>query len=136
LARQPSAASPTLQHGNLMAAKGSTKKVGRLIRSARMERGLTQKDLAKKLGVRSGSYVGMLESGLCKGVGVGRLEEIASFLDVHGVDRYRWLAAAGHLPTGLFGALMKSPDQWDEVIGMLGGNGNGLRSPPRRRARA
>jgi hypothetical protein len=116
-------------------AKGSTKKVGRLIRSARMERGLTQKDLAKKLGVRSGSYVGMLESGLCKGVGVGRLEEIASFLDVHGVDRYRWLAAAGHLPPGLLGALMKSPDQWDQVLGMLGtGSPRSVRG--RKRARA
>ncbi len=120
-----------------MAAKGSTRKVGRLIRSARMECGLTQKDLAKKLGVRSGSYVGMLESGLCKGVGVSRLEEIASFLDVHGVDRYRWLAAAGHLPPSLFGALMKSPDQWDQVIGMLGGgSGNGGATRLRRRARA
>ena len=120
----------------MMAVKqGSTKKVGRLIRSARMEQGLTQKDLAKKLGVRSGSYVGMLESGLCKGVGVGRLEEIAAFLDVHGVDRYRWLAAAGHLPPGLLGALMKSPEQWDEVLSMLGGSGlRGSRS--RRRARA
>ena len=122
---------------DLMAAnaKGSTKKVGRLIRSARMERGLTQKDLARKLGVRSGSYVGMLESGLCKGVGVGRLEEIATFLDVHGVDRYRWLAAAGHLPPGLLGALMKYPDQWDDVLGLLGtGAPRGARS--RKRARA
>jgi transcriptional regulator with XRE-family HTH domain len=120
---------------DLMAAKGSTKKVGRLIRSARMERGLTQKDLARKLGVRSGSYVGMLESGLCKGVGVGRLEEIATFLDVHGVDRYRWLAAAGHLPPGLMGALMKSPDQWDDVLGLLGTSGP-RSSRSRRRARA
>src|SRR5687768_18606284 len=104
-----------------MAAKGSTKKVGRLIRSARMERGLTQKDLARKLGVRSGSYVGMLESGLCKGIGLGRLEEIAGHLNVHGVDRYRWMAAAGHLPPGLFGALRKSPDRWDDVLGMLAG---------------
>ena len=116
-------------------AKGSTKKVGRLIRSARMERGLTQKDLARKLGVRSGSYVGMLESGLCKGVGVGRLEEIATFLDVHGVDRYRWLAAAGHLPHSLLGALMKSPDKWDDVLGLLGTSGpRGDRA--RNRARA
>jgi transcriptional regulator with XRE-family HTH domain len=120
---------------DLMAAKGSTKKVGRLIRSARMERGLTQKDLARKLGVRSGSYVGMLESGLCKGVGVGRLEEIATFLDVHGVDRYRWLAAAGHLPPGLLGALMKSPDQWDDVLGLLGGPPRSSRGA-RRRGRA
>jgi hypothetical protein len=77
----------------------------------------------------------MLESGLCKGVGVGRLEEIASFLDVHGVDRYRWLAAAGHLPPGLLGALMKSPEQWDEVIGMLG-TGPRSSARPRKRARA
>src|SRR6185295_17021558 len=101
-------------------AKGSTKKVGRLIRSARMERGLTQKDLAAKLGVRSGSYVGMLESGLCKGVGIGRLREIASHLDVHGVDCYRWMAAAGHLPTPLLSALMRSPERWDEVTDLLG----------------
>jgi transcriptional regulator with XRE-family HTH domain len=100
-----------------------------------MERGLTQKDLARKLGVRSGSYVGMLESGLCKGVGVGRLEEIASFLNVSGVDRYRWLAAAGHLPPGLLGALMKSPDQWDDVLGLLGSSG-ARSSRPRKRARA
>ena len=109
------------QRGNPMAEKGTTKKVGRLIRSARMHRGLTQKDLAKKLGVRSGSYVGMLESGLCKGIGIGRLEEIASFLHVNGVERYRWLAAAGHLHPQLFGALMKSPEQWDEVVRLLGG---------------
>jgi transcriptional regulator with XRE-family HTH domain len=123
------------QQRDLMAAKGSTKKVGRLIRSARMERGLTQKDLARKLGVRSGSYVGMLESGLCKGVGVGRLEEIATFLDVHGVDRYRWLAAAGHLPPGLLGALMKSPDQWDDILGLLGSSGP-RSSRSRKRGRA
>lgn len=104
-----------------MAEKGTTKKVGRLIRSARMHRGLTQKDLAKKLGVRSGSYVGMLESGLCKGIGIGRLEEIASFLHVNGVERYRWLAAAGHLHPQLFGALMKSPEQWDDIVQLLGG---------------
>ena len=115
-----------------MAEKGTTKKVGRLIRSARMHRGLTQKDLAKKLGVRSGSYVGMLESGLCKGIGIGRLEEIASFLHVNGVERYRWLAAAGHLPPPLFGALIKSPELWDEVVQMLGGP---LRSRIRKKAR-
>ncbi|HYQ47196.1 MAG TPA: helix-turn-helix transcriptional regulator [Polyangiaceae bacterium] len=103
-----------------MAEKGTTKKVGRLIRSARMHRGLTQKDLAKKLGVRSGSYVGMLESGLCKGIGIGRLEEIASFLHVSGVERYKWFAAAGHLHPPLFGALMKSPELWDEVVHLLG----------------
>jgi hypothetical protein len=77
----------------------------------------------------------MLESGLCKGVGVGRLEEIATFLDVHGVDRYRWLAAAGHLPPGLLGALMKSPDQWDDVLGLLGTSGP-RSARPRKRARA
>src|SRR3954447_16741269 len=103
-----------------MAEKGTTKKVGRLIRSARMHRGLTQKDLAKKLGVRSGSYVGMLESGLCKGIGISRLEEIAGFLNVQGVDRYRWLAAAGHLPPGLFGALIKFPERWDDILHSLG----------------
>jgi transcriptional regulator with XRE-family HTH domain len=103
-----------------MAEKGSTKKVGRLIRSARMARGLTQKDLAKKLGVRSGSYVGMLESGLCKGIGIHRLEEIAGFLNVYGVERYKWLAAAGHLPPPLNTALMKSPERWDDVLGVLG----------------
>src|ERR1700748_1316243 len=75
-----------------MSSRRSTNKIGRLIRMARMNTGLTQKDLAAKLGVRSGSYVGMLESGLCKGVGIGRLEEIASFLHVSGVERYRWLA--------------------------------------------
>ena len=117
-----------------MAEKGTTKKVGRLIRTARMHRGLTQKDLAKKLGVRSGSYVGMLESGLCKGIGIGRLEEIASFLHVNGVERYRWLAAAGHLHPQLFGALMKSPELWDEVVHLLGGTA--LRPRARKKARA
>jgi transcriptional regulator with XRE-family HTH domain len=116
-----------------MAEKGTTKKVGRLIRSARMESGLTQKDLAKKLGVRSGSYVGMLESGLCKGIGVARLEEIATFLHVSGVERYRWLAAAGHLHPPLVGALMKRPESWDQVVRMLGGS---LRVRSRKKARA
>lgn len=116
-----------------MAEKGTTKKVGRLIRSARMHRGLTQKDLAKKLGVRSGSYVGMLESGLCKGIGIGRLEEIASYLHVSGVERYRWFAAAGHLHPPLFGALMKSPELWDEVVHLLGGQ---MRARGRKKARA
>jgi len=102
-----------------MSSRRSTKKIGRLIRMARMSTGLTQKDLAAKLGVRSGSYVGMLESGLCKGVGVGRLREIASHLDVHGVDCYRWMAAAGHLPTSLMTALMRSPERWDEVSDLL-----------------
>jgi transcriptional regulator with XRE-family HTH domain len=103
-----------------MSSRRTTKKIGRLIRNARMSTGLTQKDLAAKLGVRSGSYVGMLESGLCKGVGVSRLREIAGHLDVHGVDCYRWMAAAGHLPTGLVSALMKSPERWDEVSDLLG----------------
>ena len=97
-----------------------------------MDRGLTQKDLAKKLGVRSGSYVGMLESGLCKGIGIGRLEEIATFLQVSGVERYRWLAAAGHLHPPLFGALMKSPEAWDDVVQLLRGP---LRARARKRAR-
>jgi transcriptional regulator with XRE-family HTH domain len=116
-----------------------TKRIGQLIRSARMHRGLTQKDLARKLGVRSGSYVGMLESGLCKGIGISRLEEIASYLNVHGVDRYRWMAAAGHLPPSLFGALMKKPDRWDEVITMLAmsaGNVGAGRAARSRRPRA
>jgi len=103
-----------------MSSRRSTKKIGRLIRMARMNTGLTQKDLAAKLGVRSGSYVGMLESGLCKGVGVSRLREIANHLDVHGVDCYRWMAAAGHLPAGLLAALMRSPERWDEVSTLLG----------------
>ncbi|SRR5690606_2808864 len=119
-------------------AKG-TKRIGQLIRSARMDRGLTQKDLARKLGVRSGSYVGMLESGLCKGIGISRLEEIAAFLRVNGIERYRWMAAAGHLPPALFGALMKRPDRWDDVISLLGNgaasSSNG-RSPRSRRGRS
>jgi transcriptional regulator with XRE-family HTH domain len=120
-----------------MAIKG-TKRIGQLIRSARMDRGLTQKDLARKLGVRSGSYVGMLESGLCKGIGISRLEEIASFLRVNGIDRYRWMAAAGHLPPSLFGALMKRPDRWDDVISLLGPvtAGASSRSPRSRRPRS
>lgn len=107
-----------------------------------MDRGLTQKDLARKLGVRSGSYVGMLESGLCKGIGISRLEEIAQFLRVNGVDRYRWMAAAGHLPPALFGALMKKPDRWDDVISLLGnsssnhGTSSSARSPRSKRPRS
>jgi transcriptional regulator with XRE-family HTH domain len=93
-----------------------------------MDRGLTQKDLAQRLGVRSGSSVGMLESGLCKGIGLARLQEIAEHLEVKGVDRYKWMAAAGHLPPGLFGALIKSPDQWDDVTRLL-------RTRPRARRR-
>jgi transcriptional regulator with XRE-family HTH domain len=102
-----------------MTVRRTTKKIGRLIRDARMNTGLTQKDLAKRLGVRSGSYVGMLESGLCKGVGVSRLREIAHHLDVHGVDTYRWMAAAGHLPATLLSALMRNPERWDEVTSLL-----------------
>jgi len=119
-----------------MSTKG-TKRIGQLIRSARMIQGLTQKDLARKLGVRSGSYVGMLESGLCKGIGVSRLEEIASFLEVGGVDLYRWMAAAGHLPPNLFGALMKRPERWDDIMSTLGTNAGsrGPRSSRRPRAR-
>jgi transcriptional regulator with XRE-family HTH domain len=111
-----------------MSTKG-TKRIGQLIRAARMNRGLTQKDLARKLGVRSGSYVGMLESGLCKGIGISRLEEIATFLQVDGLDLYRWMAAAGHLPPNLFGALMKRPERWNDVISLLGLGGVGGRSP-------
>lgn len=95
-----------------------------------MKCGLTQKDLAKKLGVRSGSYVGMLESGLCKGIGVGRLEEIAELLDVSGVERHRWLAAAGHLHPPLFDALLKCPELWVDVAHML------TRSRARHKARS
>ena len=113
----------------------STKKIGRLIRDARKTSGITQKDLAAKLGVRSGSYVGMLESGLCKGVGLDRLREIAGLLDVRGVETYRWMAAAGHLPLSLLQALMRSPERWDEVLDLLGhSRSNGPKS--RRRLRA
>ena len=111
-----------------MSTKG-TKRIGQLIRSARMVQGLTQKDLARKLGVRSGSYVGMLESGLCKGIGVSRLEEIANYLEVGGVDLYRWMAAAGHLPPNLFGALMKKPERWDDLMSMLGNAAAASRGP-------
>ncbi|HYO96438.1 MAG TPA: helix-turn-helix transcriptional regulator [Polyangiaceae bacterium] len=116
-----------------------TKRIGQLIRSARMNRGLTQKDLARKLGVRSGSYVGMLESGLCKGIGVSRLEEIATFLNVHGTDLYKWMAAAGHLPPQLFGALMKRPERWDDVASLLipaARAGSSRAAPRSRRVRA
>lgn len=116
-----------------MSSRRSTKKIGRLIRMARMNTGLTQKDLAAKLGVRSGSYVGMLESGLCKGVGVSRLREIAGHLDVHGVDCYRWMAAAGHLPSNLMTALMKSPERWDEVSSLLGHSPRSSSGPRSRR---
>ena len=76
----------------------------------------------------------MLESGLCKGIGISRLEEIAAFLRVNGVDRYRWMAAAGHLPPALFGALMKRPDRWDDVISLLGPvNGSASAKSPRSR---
>jgi transcriptional regulator with XRE-family HTH domain len=119
-----------------MGTRRSTKKIGRLIRDARMTSGITQKDLAAKLGVRSGSYVGMLESGLCKGVGLDRLREIAGLLDVHGVETYRWMAAAGHLPVSLLQALMKSPERWDEVIDMLGGHSRSGAPKSRRRMRA
>lgn len=114
----------------------TTKKIGRLIRDARMSTGLTQKDLAAKLGVRSGSYVGMLESGLCKGVGVARLREIAGHLDVRGVDCYRWMAAAGHLPAPLLSALMRSPERWDEVLGLLSDHRASMAPKSRRRLRA
>ena len=119
--------------GHSMGSRRTTKKIGRLIRNARMSTGLTQKDLAAKLGVRSGSYVGMLESGLCKGVGVGRLREIAGHLDVRGLDCYRWMAAAGHLPTALLSALMRSPERWDEVSDLLGHTPRGQAPRSRRR---
>jgi transcriptional regulator with XRE-family HTH domain len=119
-----------------MGTRRSTKKIGRLIRDARMTNGITQKDLAAKLGVRSGSYVGMLESGLCKGVGLDRLREIAGLLDVHGVETYRWMAAAGHLPLSLLQALMRAPERWDEVIDMLGGHSRSSAPKSRRRLRA
>lgn len=101
-----------------------------------MTSGITQKDLAAKLGVRSGSYVGMLESGLCKGVGLDRLREIAGLLDVHGVETYRWMAAAGHLPVTLFQALMKSPERWDDVLDLLGNHARASGPRSRRRLRA
>jgi len=120
-----------------MGTRRTTKKIGRLIRDARMTTGITQKDLAAKLGVRSGSYVGMLESGLCKEVGLDRLREIAGLLDVHGVDAYRWMAAAGHLPVSLLHALMKSPERWDEVLDMLSNHHSRSTAPKsRRRLRA
>ena len=134
--RRGRSATPDEAARESMSTKG-TKRIGQLIRSARMVQGLTQKDLARKLGVRSGSYVGMLESGLCKGIGVSRLEEIASFLEVGGVDLYRWMAAAGHLPPNLFGALMKRPERWDDIMSTLGANAGsrGPRSSRRPRAR-
>ena len=84
-----------------------------------MERGLRQRDLAGALGLRSVHYIGMLEGGLSKGIGLGRLEEIADVLGVFGPNRHRWMAAAEHLPPPLKYALLRNPDRWDEILTLL-----------------
>jgi len=105
-----------------MSSNSKMRNIGRLIRAQRMARGLRQRDLAAALGLRSVHYIGMLESGLSKGIGLGRLEEIADILGVHGTDRHRWMAAAEHLPVPLWMALMKNPERWNEVQKLLGGS--------------
>lgn len=105
-----------------MSSNSKMRNIGRLIRAQRMARGLRQRDLAAALGLRSVHYIGMLESGLSKGIGLGRLEEIADILGVHGTDRHRWMAAAEHLPVPLWTALMKNPERWNEIQKLLGGS--------------
>lgn len=110
--------------------------VGRLIREARLSQGLRQRDLAGALGLRSVHYIGMLEGGLSKGIGLGRLEEIADVLGITGESRNRWMAAAEHLPPPLKYALFRNPDRWDEVLALLTkprGRARRTSSPPRAR---
>lgn len=102
-----------------MASKRKTKNIGPLIRAARMARGLTQRDLAEKLGAGSAPYIGMLEAGLTS-IGAERLQEIASILGLSSTERNRWMAAAEHVPAPLWNALMKNPDRWDDVLALLG----------------
>lgn len=101
-----------------MASKRKTKNIGPLIRAARMARGLTQRDLAEKLGAGSAPYIGMLEAGLTS-IGAERLQEIASILGLTSAERNRWMAAAEHVPAPLWNALMKHPDRWDDVLALL-----------------
>jgi transcriptional regulator with XRE-family HTH domain len=112
--------------------------VGRLIKEARLARGLRQRDVAGALGLRSVHYIGMLEGGLSKGIGLNRLEEIADVLGVFGPNRNRWIAAAEHLPPPLKYALFRNPDRWDEVLALLSkprGRAGSSR-PPARAAKA
>src|SRR4051794_30488794 len=86
---------------------------GPLIRSAREKRGLSQGELATRLGVRT-NYVSMLETG-AKDLGPDRVLKIAQILGVtEAAERDRWLAAAGHLPDKLRQALLKHPERWDQ----------------------
>lgn len=111
-----------------VSSKFKMKNIGRLIREARLQRGLRQRDLAGALGLRSVHYIGMLEGGLSKGIGLTRLEEIADVLGVFGPNRHRWMAAAEHLPPPLKYALLRNPDRWEEVLALLN-------TPPARPAR-
>ncbi len=100
-----------------------TAQVGKLVRAARTERGLTQKALAARLGLPSSSaYVGMLESGLTKGVSLARVYEIARVLRLDPARRDELLAAAGHLPLELEQLLLANPGRWPEVARSLGGS--------------
>lgn len=55
------------------------KKIGEKIRIARLEAGLTQEDLGKKLNI-SGAAVGYFESGKRK-IGIALLKEISKIVD-------------------------------------------------------
>jgi hypothetical protein len=47
------------------------------------------------------------------------------------------MAAAGHLPVSLLSALMKAPERWDEVMGLLSESPRSQVAPKsRRRMRA
>ena len=118
-----------------MPPRHKLKAFGRMLQDARLARGLTQRELAGELGLRSGNYIGMIEAGLIKGVGLGRLQEIADILGVYGVERYRWMAAAEHLPAPLWYALMRNPERWDQVLTLLSKRTAKKRSAKKTRAR-
>lgn len=61
------------------------KKIGKAIQAARLEKGLTQADVAKKAGISVNRYA-VVERGEAENITINKLEKIVKALEVKGSD--------------------------------------------------
>ena len=61
------------------------KKIGKAIRTARLEKGMTQADVAKKAGISLNRYA-IVERGEAENITVNKLEKIVKALGIKGSD--------------------------------------------------
>jgi transcriptional regulator with XRE-family HTH domain len=63
----------------------TTKKIGKAIKAARLEKGMTQADVAKKAGIGLNRYA-IVERGEAENITINKLEKIVKALGIKGSD--------------------------------------------------